>query len=361
MRRAGLEVELFERTSELREIGAALGIWPNGTAALRALNVEVRALPVVSLAVRTWRGEPLTAVPVDALEERYGSPMLIVHRADLQAGLSAALGHAGIRFHAEVAGFADEEDKVRLTLRSGDNVEGDLLVGADGLRSAVRRQLLDDGPPVYLGSTIWRGLVHSDGINLEPGQGLNWVGRGAEFLAFHLAGDRVYWSGVGKAPEGEHVRVEGHKRDLLDRFGDWEKLVPALITGTEERDILRNDMYDRPPAGCWTGGKVALIGDAAHPMTPNAGQGACQALEDAVALGECLAMESDVVHALHAYERRRLPRANRVVKMARQSTRAAQLENWLLCAMRDTSGKLLSRLPQPLLLRMFDVTMAPSR
>jgi 2-polyprenyl-6-methoxyphenol hydroxylase-like FAD-dependent oxidoreductase len=96
-------------------------------------------------------------------------------------------------------------------------------------------------------------------------------------------------------------------------------------------------------------------------MTPNAGQGACQALEDAVALGECLAMESNVVHALQAYEHRRLPRANRVVKMARQSTRAAQLENWLLCAIRDASGKLLSRLPQPLLLRMFDVTMAPSR
>ncbi len=361
LRRAGLEVEVFERTSELREVGAALGIWPNGTAALHALSVEIRALPVVALAVRTWRGEPVTAVPVGALNERYGSPMLIAHRADLQAGLSAAFGTAGIRFNSEVASFADEVDKVHLTLRSGDNAEGDLIVGADGLRSAVRRQLLDDGPPVYQGSTIWRGLVHSGGMNLAPGQGLSWVGRGAEFLAFHLAGNRIYWSGVGKASEGEHIRPEGHKGDLLDRFGDWEKLVPDLITATEERDILRNDMYDRPPARRWTGGKVALIGDAAHPMTPNAGQGACQALEDAVGLGECLAMQSGVAHALHEFEHRRLPRANRVVKMARRSTRAAQLENGLLCAMRDASGKLLSRLPQALLLRMFDVTMPPPR
>jgi 2-polyprenyl-6-methoxyphenol hydroxylase-like FAD-dependent oxidoreductase len=361
LRRAGLEVEIFERTNELHEIGAALGIWPNGTAALQALNVGIRALPVVALAVRTWRGGPLTTVPVSALKERYGSPMLIVHRADLQAGLSAAFGPAGIRFKSEVVSFADEEDRVHLTLRSGDNAEGDLLVGADGLRSAVRRQLLDDGPPIYQGSTIWRGLVASGGMNLAPGQGLSWVGRGAEFLAFHLAGDRIYWSGVGKASEGEHIRPNGHKGDLLDRFGDWEKLVPELITATEERDILRNDMYDRPPARRWTDGKVALIGDAAHPMTPNAGQGACQALEDAVALGECLAMQSSVAHALREYEHQRLPRANRVVKVARRSTRAAQLDNGLLCAMRDASGKLLSRLPEALLLRMFDATMPPPR
>jgi 2-polyprenyl-6-methoxyphenol hydroxylase-like FAD-dependent oxidoreductase len=358
LRRAGLEVELFERAPELHEIGAGLSIWPNGTAALRDLDVEIRALPVGRLAVRTWRGRQLTELPVDVLQERYGSQMLLVHRADLQAGLSRTFGKAGIRFDADVVGFADEEDTVRVRLRSGDTAEGDLLLGADGLRSAVRCQLLGDGPPVYLGSTIWRGLVHPDGIDLEPGQGLNWVGRGGEFLAFHLAGDQIYWAGVAKAPEGERAASAGHKSDLLDRFSDWEDLVPAVISATDEQAILRNDMYDRPPTLRWTAGKVALIGDAAHPMTPNAGQGACQALEDAVAVGESLATESDVVGALQAYQRRRVARANSLVKMSRQATRAAQFENGILCSLRDATGRLL---PRALLLRILDRTMAPSR
>ena len=357
LRKAGLEVKLFERTDELREIGAGLSIWPNGTEALRTLGAEVRALPVRRLAVRSWRGKHRTEVPVDALQARYGSEMVLVHRADLQAGLSAALGGSNIRFRAEVAGFADEADTVRLTLRGGEVAEGDLLLGADGLRSAVRSQFLDDGPPFYLGSTIWRGLVQPYGINLEPGEGLNWVGRGGEFLALHLPGDRVYWAGVRKAAEGGRAGTEGHKRDLLDRFGEWDDLVPALINATEEKDILRNDMYDRPPANRWTAGRVALIGDAAHPMTPNAGQGACQALVDAVVLGDCLATEPDVRAALQAYQRRRLTRANSVVRMSRQATRASQLENGLLCWLRDVSGGLL---PRSLMLRLLDSTMAPS-
>ena len=357
LRKAGLEVELFERTDDLREIGAGLSIWPNGTEALRNLGVEVRALPVRRLAVRSWRGKHRTEVPVDALPARYGSEMLLVHRADLQAGLSAAFGDGGIRFRSEVAGFTAEGDGVRLTLRSGESALGDLVLGADGLRSAVRDQLLDDGPPVYLGSTIWRGIAPPDGINLEPGQGLNWVGRGGEFLAFHLAGDRIYWAGVARATEGGRPGLEGHKPGLLERFRDWDDLVPALIGATDEKDILRNDMYDRPPAHRWAVGRVALIGDAAHPMTPNAGQGACQALVDAVVLGDCLASVPDVVAAMRAYQERRLARANSVVRISRQATRASQLENPLLCSLRDISGALL---PRALMLRLLGSTMAPS-
>lgn len=136
------------------------------------------------------------------------------------------------------------------------------------LRSVVRRKLLGDGDPVYLGSTIWRGICSSDGISLALGSGINWVGRGSEFSAFHLPGHQIYWAGVTKEPPGQTSGPRGHKPDVSDRFRDWIEPVPTLINATDETAILRNDMYDRPPARSWSGGRVTPVGDAAHPMTP---------------------------------------------------------------------------------------------
>jgi 2-polyprenyl-6-methoxyphenol hydroxylase-like FAD-dependent oxidoreductase len=355
LRQAGMDVEVFERSRELREIGAGLMIWPNGTRSLKALDVEVTALTVQRISFCNWRGRQLMEAPVDSIAKRYGSDVAFVHRADLQAALVSSLGMDHVSLGSAAVGFEDRAQMV-VKLHDGTVRTGDLLVGADGLRSVVRRQLIGDGDPVYLGSTIWRGIVGGDEIALPQALGVNWVGRGSEFLAFHLSDDRIYWAGVTKEPAGERPRDGGHKVDLLQRFGSWAEPVPALITATDETAILRNDMYDRPPARQWSRGRVTLVGDAAHPMTPNSGQGACQALEDAVALGKSVKRASDLSEAFRLYERQRLRRANRVVTMSRQATRSVQIENPLLCTLRDTGAKLL---PRSLLLRMLDTTLAP--
>lgn len=355
LRQAGLDVQVFERSRELHEVGAGLMIWPNGTRALQALGVEVRALTVHGISLCNRRGRQLMEAPLDAISERFGSEVAFVHRADLQAALVRSFGRDGLRLAADVSSFEEDEAQVKVNLRDGTVATGDLLVGADGLRSAVRRQLLGDGDPVYLGSTIWRGIVGSEGTTLQRGQGFNWVGRGSEFLAFHLANDHIYWACVSKEPRGEKPGPGGHKQDVLERFGNWAEPIPALIAATEDAAILRNDMYDRSPARRWTRGRVTLLGDAAHPMTPNQGQGACQALEDAVALGESLKHASDVTGAFELYERRRLRRANAVVSMSRQTTRGMQIYNPLLCFLRDG---LASLLPRRVILRMLDRTLA---
>lgn len=355
LRQAGLDLQVFERSTDLREIGAGLMIWPNGTRSLQALGVEAEALTVQRISLCSWRGRLLMEAPVDAISERYGSEVAFVHRADLQAALSRAFGRDGLRLGSEVTGFAQEPDQVKLTLRDGNVASGDFLVGADGLRSVVRRQLFGDQDPIYLGSTVWRGIVASEGIALERGRGINWVGRGSEFLAFYLAGDRIYWACVTKEPQGEKPGPGGNKQDVLARFGGWVEPVPTMIAGTPDTAILRNDMYDRPPARHWSRGRVTLVGDAAHPMTPNQGQGACQALEDAVALGESLRRTSDLTEAFELYERRRLRRANRAVRMSRQASRGVQIENPLLTAIRDGLPRLL---PRGLLLGMLDATLA---
>ena len=291
LRTRGIEVEIFERAPELSEIGAGLMIWPNGARSLRALGVEFDALPLHTLRLCSWRGRRLSLYPLDPIGQRFGFQPCFVHRADLQSALANRFGNEGIYLGADLLDFKEAGNGVEVLLRNGRSAHGDFVVGADGLRSAVRRQLLGDGEPVYLGSTIWRGIAPGRGFDLELGSGVNWIGRGSEFLAFHLKGGRIYWAGVTKEPAEERAGPRGHKGDLTQRFRDWAEPVPQLIATTDEVAILRNDMYDRRLAKRWSHGKVTLVGDATHPMTPNAGQGACQALEDAVALGESFAQE----------------------------------------------------------------------
>jgi 2-polyprenyl-6-methoxyphenol hydroxylase-like FAD-dependent oxidoreductase len=355
LRQAGVEVEIVERSPELREIGAGLMIWPNGTRALTALRVEVRTVEVNRITLANSRGRRLTELPADAALQRYGSNVSFVHRADLQAALANRFGRERIRLGCQVGGYLEDEARVAVALREGALQDADFLVGADGLRSAVRRQLLGDGDPTYLGSTIWRGLAPREAIELPSGEGVNWWGRGSEFLAFHLADGSIYWAGVTKEPRGERPGPGGHKRDLLERFGSWTQPVPQLITATEEAAIVRNDMFDRSPSPRWSSGRVTLVGDAAHPMTPNQGQGACQALEDAVALAASLAQTTNLTEAFRLYERRRLRRANRVVEQSRQATRGVQIDNTFLCAIRDG---FMSLIPRRVIMRMQDAVLA---
>jgi 2-polyprenyl-6-methoxyphenol hydroxylase-like FAD-dependent oxidoreductase len=351
----GLEVDMFERSPQLREVGAGLMIWPNGTRSLQSLGVEVPSQKVRAIVLRAQRGGVLMESPVDDISRRYGSDVKFVHRADLQAALARRLGSEALHLGAEVVAFEDSGDQVQVRLGDGRTQSGDLLVGADGLRSAVRAQLLGDSDPIYLGSTIWRGVVSSDGIPLERGVGVNWVGRGAEFLAFYVGDASIYWAGVTKEAKGERAGPGGHKKDLLDRFRQWPEAVPALITATEDGAILRNDMYDRRPVPHWSAGRVTLVGDAAHPMTPNQGQGACQALEDAVALGESLKGASNLAAAFTTYEGLRMKRAYSAVTLSRQATRGVQLENRLACAIRD---RLPGLIPRSVMLRLLDRTLS---
>lgn len=355
LRRVGVDVKIFERSREMREIGAGLMIWPNGTRALQALEVEVRAMTIDRLFFRNWRGRLLMEPPMRAISERYGSNVAVVHRADLQSALLRSLGRDVLNLGAEVVGFEEAGAQALVKLRDGTSESGDLLIGADGLRSAVRRQLLADGDPVYLGATIWRGMVDSEGLSIKPGHGINWIGRGSEFLAFHLADHRIYWACVTKEPRDEKAGPGGHKQDVLERFAAWEADIPALVAATDPGAILRNDMYDRPPSRRWSRGRVTLVGDAAHPMTPNQGQGACQALEDAVALGTSLEVAPDLAKAFETYEKRRMRRAYRAVAMSRQASRGVHIENPVLCAVRDG---LAAAVPHRVLLKMLDATLA---
>jgi 2-polyprenyl-6-methoxyphenol hydroxylase-like FAD-dependent oxidoreductase len=349
--RAGHEVEVFERAAQSAEVGAGVAIWPNGQRPLSALGLEgATGFPVRMLHLRTRRDRLLMEVPVGQLRGRYGYDLVMMHRAELQAVLLKALGPAVVNFSSEVVGFDQDGSRVDVHLASGQRRQGDLLIGADGLRSTVRRRLVNDGPPRYSGATCWRGVTPFAGLE---GGATNWMGAGSEFGIFPLSGGRVYWFGVVNRPERDVDGPGGRKADVADAFGGWPAPIGAVIGSTEEKDILRNDLYDRSPARSWSRGRVTLLGDAAHPMLPNAAQGACSALQDAAALGRALA--HPIGKALQAYQAQRVRRANMLIVQARQTARLVQSSNPAVTAFRDFA---MSHVPRGLLFRQLDDLMA---
>jgi len=355
LRRIGVDAVVLEKAGELWEIGAGISLWVNAMKALERLGLadEVRATGREEIGgeIRLSGGETLSEIPADALEERFGRNV-VLQRPDLQRVLLAALGEAGgvVRLGAECLGFRQDDASVTALLVGGREERGDLLIGADGLSSVIRKQLFGDEEPRYAGFTAWRGLADlGDG---RDGDGFEAWGRGSIFGLVGLGRGRFYWYATKNAPEGQPDAPEGRKAELLRRFGSWHEPVPSAIRATEETEILRNDVYDREPLNRWGEGRVTLLGDAAHPMTPNLGQGACQAIEDAVVLAKCIRYgNGDVQAALQLYEEGRRARTAGVVRRSRLLGRVGQLENPLLCAMRNTAARAM---PLRLQLRQLD-------
>jgi 2-polyprenyl-6-methoxyphenol hydroxylase-like FAD-dependent oxidoreductase len=340
--RAGVEAALFERAPELREIGAGISLWANATRALKGLGVyeEVRDAGAADIGgeLRSWRGEMFLRIPAEDLRERFGEANLAVHRADLQGALFSSLPPGTVRLGAEFTGFEQDDEGVLARFADGREERGDLLVGADGLHSSVRAQLFGEGEPRYAGYTAWRGVAGAGSL-LPEGIGINLWGRGSEFGLVGIGRGRFYWFATKNAPEGQAESAAGRKREVLDLLSGAYQPARAAVEATPEPEILRNDIYDRKPASRWGVGRVTLLGDAAHPMTPNLGQGACQAIEDAVVFARCLGGGEAKSASLRLYEERRVRRTIRVVRRSRLAGRVTQLENPLLCRLRDALAK----------------------
>jgi 2-polyprenyl-6-methoxyphenol hydroxylase-like FAD-dependent oxidoreductase len=363
MRRVGLEVAILERTPELREVGAGLLLAANAQKALAKLGlaeaVARLGTPASTAEIRSWRGKVLASIPAAELEKRVGAPSAAVHRADLQALLVREVGKRTLRLDAEVEGFEQDESGVSVFLAGGSEKRADILVGADGLRSNIRTALFGPEKPRYAGYTAWRAVVEPTEELLPWGTGFESWGRGLRFGCAHIGRGRVYWFAAANAPElerdGPSGSLAGPKATLLRLFGNWHPPIGELVEATDEGVILRTDIYDRePPGKIWGEGRVTLVGDAAHPMTPNLGQGACQAVEDAVVLARCLQKGDATAVALRRYERSRHERVAMVVRRSRRVGRVGQLKNHLLCRSRD---RVLAMIPPKVQLRQLEEVM----
>jgi 2-polyprenyl-6-methoxyphenol hydroxylase-like FAD-dependent oxidoreductase len=339
--RAGIGVEVYERVDTLGEIGAGISIWLNAIRAFGEIGladaIKSFSVPAGEAGLRTWDGRLLVGPRDTSLARRLEDVAVVMHRADLQGVLLDALGRDRVRLGKACVSVAQDERGIAATFADGHVVRGDVLIGADGLHSVVRTTLHGDRPPRYSGYTAWRGVVSFDHAKLLPGE--SW-GPARRFGHIPMSQGRVYWFATDNVPAGGRAAA-GEKAELLRLFTGWHAPIEALVDATGDRAILRNDIYDRPPLARWGDRRITLAGDAAHPMTPNLGQGACQAIEDAVALARCLTRTGDVVAALRAYETARRPRANAIVEASRRVGLIGQLQSrWAITA-RDAFVRLI--------------------
>jgi 2-polyprenyl-6-methoxyphenol hydroxylase-like FAD-dependent oxidoreductase len=339
LKQTGWDVSVYERAWELREVGAGLTLWANAVKVLRKLGagevVESVAATIRLSEVRTWRGKLLLSTDFGPVNENVKAQSIAIHRADLQAKLADALDREHITFGSTCVGYTQDEKGATALFAEGGEARGQILIGADGIKSLVRNQLVGNEPPRYAGYTAWRGVGLIDRPEVPLGVTFVAMGRGSQVGMLPIGGGRTYWFATANVPAGEVAGPGGHKTDLLKLFGDWYPAFPAAVEATSDSAILRNDIVDRPPVRKWTDGRVTLLGDAAHPTTPNLGQGACQAIESGYVLARCLRESDDAPKALLAYQQARFDRTAQITNESWKIGRFFAYENPVKCWFRD--------------------------
>lgn len=329
--KAGFKVTLLEQARALREIGAGVQISSNGTKVLRALGlhdaVDAVAVRPVSFRVLSFEtGDTISDFPLgEAAAARYGDVFYQVHRADLLDALSDALPDGVLRLGARVVEISQDADGVTAVLATGEEVRGDVLVGADGIHSAVRRGLGIEDEAKFSGKLVWRALVKADRIAEFDFKDRFYGYAGRDRMVWgYWVRPRALFNFGGVVPSGE-VRHEswdetGDLDELRASFADANPRLAGLIGAIDEAFIT--GLYDRDPLKNWTTGRVTLLGDSAHAMLPYLAQGACQSLEDASVLAACLERHGSgaVADALADYELRRRPRTTKVQATARATS-----------------------------------------
>ncbi|MFD0153765.1 FAD-dependent monooxygenase [Streptomyces sp. NPDC055721] len=360
LRRIGWKVTVVERSPVLDDAGAGISLHANGLRALDVLGVgdAVReaARPQYTGGTRVPSGGWLSRMDGAALERTLGTPIVGIRRSVLHRLLRAALPPECLVTGAEGTAV-DRTDPDRVRVAVGDGVrDADLVVAADGVRSAIRAQLFPGHPgPAYSGSTVLRAITDGP-VELASDFELTW-GQGAEFGHIAFADGRAEWHAVLGSPSG--VRYPDALAAMRDRFADWHDPIPALLDATRPDAVLHHDIHELvEPLPSFVAGRVALLGDAAHAMTPNLGQGACQALEDAATLAAALAAAPGVDAGLARYDAERRPRSQAVARAARQAGRMGQrLTHPLAVSVRNTVLRLApSRVTLGAILRHADWT-----
>ncbi len=341
---AGLEVSVYEAAPELKEIGAGVALHPNAMRVLRMIGVEDavrrvagRSEHLVTCDGRT--GRTISKISRAQQAATYGLAGATVHRADLLDVIAAALPAGSVTLGKRCATVESHDDTAVARFEDGSEIEADVIIGADGIHSRVRAALFGPDDPRFTGKICYRSVVGMEAIaGAKPStDNAQWLGPHGTIVLYPLRGNQLV--NVVAHYDDEHYRHESwinecDRAEVLDRYAGWHESLRRVFAAGDT--WYKWALYDRDPIPRWTQGRITILGDAAHPMLPYLGQGACQAIEDGAVLATALRAEpEDPQRALERYERTRRPRASRVVLAARERGASNHLSSRLATVRRD--------------------------
>jgi salicylate hydroxylase len=352
----GIEAVVYEQTAELSEIGAGLNMSPNALKALRALGIEDEAIAIGfqpdDQVIRSWRSGRVIARQQRGgnIADRFGAIFLSMHRADLLAIFARALPESCVRLGARCTSVDAASEGAVARFADGTEIEADIIIGADGIHSAVRESLFGHIDPTFTGCICWRGLVPADAVaHIDSVRDMTaWWGPHGHIVHYPVRRGELVNFVAHLNSDGwteESWTYECDREELMETYASWNKSLRQLIESSER--YYKWALYDREPLERWGEGPITLLGDSAHPMLPYLGQGACMAIEDGCILAEAVARSPDrLTEALRDYERLRMPRTKRAQLGSRQRAKEnhlaspfARLKRDLRMAYRSRFGK----------------------
>ena len=321
---AGIDCEVYEAVKEIKPVGAAISIWPNGVKCMHHLGmgeiIETFGGPLRSMAYQDHlRGEVLTQFSLAPLISRTGGRPCPVSRAELQREMLDFWGRDRVQFGKRVTHTEENSDGVTVWFTDGTSAHGDFLIAADGSHSVLRPYVLGYTPERrYAGYVNWNGLVQIDEAIAPAEQWTTFVGEGKRVSLMPVSDGRFYFFFDVPLPAGLPEDRTTLRADLSRYFSGWAAPVQTLIAALNPETTNRIEIHDIEPFDRLVRGKVALLGDAGHSTTPDIGQGGCAAMEDAVVLGAVFREHRDIESALREYEAQRCDRVRDLVLKARK-------------------------------------------
>jgi 2-polyprenyl-6-methoxyphenol hydroxylase-like FAD-dependent oxidoreductase len=342
LQQIGMKIKVYERNNQPTVAGAGIIIAPNALQALNPYHISDEIIrqgnPSNGFHILSDRGQPLSQLEVPS---GYGN-LHSIHRKDLQHILLSVLSPDTVEWGKQFFRLEQKDNHVQVVFTDGSQAVGDLVVAADGIHSNIRKQIFQKDTYRYAGYTCWRGVVSVDEL---PGLSHRFIetwGTKGRFGIVPLPKNKVYWYALINAHQGDSLIANYSTKDLYRLFQNYHEPIPSLLLKTTSHSMIHRDIVDIAPLERFYSDRVVFIGDAAHAITPNMGQGACQAMEDARILAECLRIENNYQGAFTAYDAKRRKRIQQISNQSWKVGKMAQSESFLFTSIRN---KLMKHAP----------------
>lgn len=345
LQRKGFNVTIFESAPSLKPLGAGITLAGNAVKALIQIGISDAVLEagkiLQAILIKDQKGNILTQTNAEELSQKFGIiNSFSIHRADLQNILLSQIRPGSLVTGKKLLNFCQKASGVTLYFEGGSYAAADYVIACDGIHSAVRKILLPESQTRYSGYTCWRAVIDDVPSSLDLNETSETWGKGSRFGIVPLANNKLYWFACVNAPQNDQSLRSAKIPDILNYFGNYHSPVADILKKTKNEQLIWGDIIDLKPIKKFAFGNIVLAGDAAHATTPNMGQGACMAIEDAAVLTNCLEEYATVEEAFRKFESKRIARTTKIVNDSWMIGKVAHIENTLLTGLRNAVIKL---------------------